>query len=125
MNGSLHSLEHKILRLLKAEGKVAQGWSELLLVTDGTAGYDDTVINAWKGGDPGKNPGVADITSKGYRCVNSNSTAYYLGWEGIKNPDAGKPGQPATLGIGVDQMYIDIAAGVPAGQRQLLLGAPR
>ena len=48
VNGSLHSLEHKTLALLKDAGKTAQGWSELLLVTDGTEGYENTVINAWK-----------------------------------------------------------------------------
>jgi hypothetical protein len=55
-----------VLKLLQQEGKVPQGWSELLLVTDGTYGYNRTVLNAWKGGDPSKGTGVAAITGKGH-----------------------------------------------------------
>ena len=106
VNGSLHSLEHKTLALLKDAGKTAQGWSELLLVTDGTEGYENTVINAWKGGSPSKHTGVPDVTARGYRAVNSNQTAYYFGWNAIAYKD----------------MYIDIGSGVPSSQRSLLLG---
>lgn len=63
VNGSLHSLEHKVLTLLKDAGKVAQGWSELLLVTDGTEGFANTVINAWQGNRPEDSP--ANITERG------------------------------------------------------------
>ena len=103
VNGSLHSLEHKILRLLKANGKTPYGWSELLLVTDGTEGYADTVLSAWKGGD--SNSSAAAIIGRGHRCVNSNSTSYYLGWMGNKNPDK-SPGAPASLGIGISDAYL-------------------
>ena len=108
-NGSLFSLEQKVLALLKRKGKVAQGWSELLLATDGTRGHLDTVINAWQG-DP-KCTGVtcgnaANVTARGYRAINSNSSVYYLGW----NP------------ISFGDIYIDIAEGVPRSQRHLLLG---
>ena len=44
-----------------------------------------------------------------------------VGWEGIINPDHA-PGQPAQLGIGVEEMYIDILEGVPESQRSLVLG---
>jgi hexosaminidase len=74
VNGSLQSLEHKVLTLLKKAGKTAQGWSELLLVTDGTVGFSDTVINAWQGNDPSDSP--ANVTKRGYRVVNSNSSVY-------------------------------------------------
>lgn len=119
VNGSLHSLEHKILRLLQHNGKTPYGWSELLLVTDGTEGYSDTVLSAWKGGD--SNSSVAAITGRGHRCVNSNSTAYYLGWQENYNPDK-SPGAPASIGIGISDAYIDIAEGVPEAQKKLLLG---
>ena len=52
----------QVLRLLREAGKTAQGWSELLLVTDGTVGFNDTVINAWKG-EPSRNAGVPASTS--------------------------------------------------------------
>lgn len=42
VNGSLRTLEHKVLQLLTDAGKTAQGWSELLLVTDGTESFPDT-----------------------------------------------------------------------------------
>lgn len=47
------------------------------------------------------------MTAKGHRCVNSNETAYYIGYESA---------------LGLAEMYIDIAAGVPSSQRTLLLG---
>ena len=75
-------------------------------MTDGTEGYENTVINAWKGGSPSKHTGVPDVTARGYRAVNSNQTAYYFGWNSIAYKD----------------MYIDIGAGVPTSQRSLLLG---
>ena len=57
VNGSLHSLEHKVLELLHQAGKTAQGWSELLLVTDGTAGFNDTVCGS---------PTKTDVVSKSH-----------------------------------------------------------
>ena len=84
----------------------------------------DAVLNAWKGGtDPTSDDhGVAAVTAKGYRVVNSNQTAYYVGWASRHNPAYPGPGQPETVGIALEDMYIDIAAGVPEAERTLLLG---
>ena len=46
------------------------------------------------------------LQARGHRVVNSNSSVYYLGW----NP------------ISFGDIYIDIAEGIPASQRHLLLG---
>ena len=111
VNGSLFGLEQKVLALLKTHSKTGQGWSELLLATDGTKGFPNTAINAWQGTPLYKCTGVtcgsaANITARDHQVIVSNSSVYYLGW----NP------------ISFDEIYIDIAEGIPPAQRYLLLG---
>ena len=61
------SLEQKVLGLLRAESKVAQGWSEHLLVT--IKGFENTVINALEGNRPADSPAVARAPRGELQCV--------------------------------------------------------
>jgi hypothetical protein len=104
-----------MMGLLKGAGKTPLGWEELTLITGGAdeAHFPETVLLAWKGSKNGKVVGSAldTLTARGFRAVNVNATAFYVGWQGSR---------PENWTI--TDMYYDIAAELPPAQRSLVLG---
>jgi len=87
--------------------KSVAGWEELLF--DADAASPHAIIQAWGGFTP------PNITAKGRYAINSVSHHLYTG------PDVG-PGKPGPPWLGWARAHYDIGAGVPAAERQLLLG---
>eukprot|EP00937_MAST-01D_sp_MAST-1D-sp2_P003273 g3273.t1 len=96
-------IERRVLTAVETEfGKTAEGWEEVLF--DAGAATNKTIVNAWA------RHSAADITATGRRAVESKSGAFYS--------TAAAPGGAA----GWKRCWYDISTGVPAAQRELLLG---
>jgi hypothetical protein len=100
---STFDLERQVLDYIETDlGKTAEGWEEVLF--DAGAATNKTVVNAWA------RHRASEITATGRRAVESYSAHFYF--------TSAAPGGPK----GWARTWYDIATGVPASQRSLLLG---
>jgi hypothetical protein len=88
-----------------ALGRDVQGWEELLFAASGAGGAlpDATIIASWS------RHRAKDVVAKGYRAIESHNSFFYLNKWG-----------PNHFPLG--QAWQDIADGVPAASKHLLLG---
>eukprot|EP00658_Telonema_sp_P-2_P055802 TRINITY_DN4435_c0_g1_i1.p1 TRINITY_DN4435_c0_g1~~TRINITY_DN4435_c0_g1_i1.p1 ORF type:complete len:236 (+),score=52.02 TRINITY_DN4435_c0_g1_i1:180-887(+) len=100
---STFSIERELIKDIGSDyGKVAEGWEEILF--DAGAATPDTIVNAWA------RHNASSITTTGRKAVESSSAHFYF--------TGAAPGGAA----GWSKCHYDIATGVPADQRHLLLG---
>jgi hexosaminidase len=103
------SLEEKVMALMTHRlNRTVQAWEELLTVTGAAKVDPRTILHAWRGGigDPSRNA-AHNITSLGFRCIQSAADNYYLGYN--RGEDYGA-------------LWKDIGEGLSAEQRKLMLG---
>ena len=97
------NIERRVLNAIQNDfKKTPEGWEEVFF--DAGAATMETIVDAWARHSP------SEITSTGRRAVESAASHFYF--------TAAAPGGPK----GWSNCWYDIATGVPADQKHLLLG---
>lgn len=104
----ISALEQKVMQHVGSLNRTTMAWEELLTVTGAAKADPRTILMAWRGeiGDRQSNA-AHNITAQGFRCIQSASDNYYIGY---------------NTGEAYTKLWRDIADGLSAEQRKLMLG---